>query len=535
MSGTMPWEDFNFMTQEFDEQKSGQGFDDYWAIALRRKWWILGPLVFGWAIVFASAWFLPPKYISESTILVEPPKVPGYLVAPNVEVDLADRVQSMSTQVLSRTRLLSLIDRFHLYSGYAYSPDKQVEKMRDDIKMDMITGESNLSSKPELVAFKISYKAPDASAAQKVTIALTSFFVDENVRASQEQSEATTLFLDSQVRGLGETLADEESKLRAFEAQHDGSLPQQLQSNIQILNGLQQQMQAAQATKERAIQQQTYLNSVQSQYQNMSDSSVVPTSIDTQLDNARASLAAMEAHYTDDHPDVRKLKETIAAMEKLKKDMAAEARDNMESDNATPAQVQAGIPLAQLKTQMKMNKMEIEQANQQIQRLQQQAQVYQARLNATPAVEAEMGDMMRDFGNMKKEYTELLAKKQQSALATSLEKQQQGAQFRIIDPPSLPDKPAFPDRFKFSLGAIGAGFALAILFGFGAEFLDDRIRGEQALTEAVDLPILAEIPALSTPKELRRARWTPWLAVAATVVILILLPSGVAYAYFWST
>jgi len=522
------------MMQEFDE-KSGQGFDEYWAIALRRKWWILGPLFFGWAIVFASAWFLPARYASESTVLVEPPKVPSNLVAPNVEVDLADRVQSMSTQVLSRTRLLNLIDRFHLYPGYSNSADVQVEKMRDDIKMEMITGESNLSSKPELVAFKISYKASDPAIAQKVTIALTSFFVDENVRASQEQSEATTLFLDSQVRALGQTLADQEAKVRGYEAQHDGALPQQLQSNIQILNGIQQQLQAAQAAREHAIEQQTYLNSVQSQYQNMSDSSVVPTSIDNQLDNARASLAALEAHYTDDHPDVKKLKEVIASLEKLKKDMAAEARDTMESDNATPAQVQAGLPLAQLKIQMKLNKEEIARTGQQMQRLEQTARVYQARLNATPAVEAEMSDMMRDFGNMKKEYVELLAKKQQSALATSLEKQQQGAQFRIIDPPSLPDKPYFPDRFKFSLAAIGAGFALAVLFGFGVEFLDDRIRGEQALTDAVDLPILAEIPPLSTPKELRRARWGPRLAVAATVLILILLPSGVAYVYYWSS
>ncbi len=265
----------------------------------------------------------------------------------------------------------------------------------------------------------------------------------------------------------------------------------------------------------------------------MSDAVGVPNSIDQQLESARATLASLQARYTDDHPDIKKLKETIASLEKLKKDMANEARDNIESNNASPSQVQASMPLVQLKTQMKINRMEIDQAGQQIQRLEQAGQVYQARLNATPAVEAEMGDMVRDFGNMKKEYTELLAKKQQSALATSLEKQQQGAQFRIIDPPSFPDKPSFPDRFKFSLAAVGAGFALAVLFGFGAEFLDDRIRGEQALNEAVSLPILVEIPALSTPAELRRARMWPWVAVAVAVVVLLLLPSGVAYAYFW--
>src|SRR5580704_964325 len=519
--------------EQFDEQRSGQGFGDYWAIVLRRKWWILGPLFFGWLIVFASAWFLPPRYVSESTILVEPPKVPSKLVEPNVQVDLADRVQSMSTQVLSRTRLLGLISRFHLYPGYAYSPDDQVEKMRDDVKMDLIQGESGISGKAELLAFRISYKAPNAEIAQKVTIALTSFFVDENVRASQEQSEATTLFLDGQARAVGQQMQDEEAKLRAFKAQHDGSLPEQLDSNIHILNGLQQQLEVAETKRERAVQQETYLNAMQNQYQSMSDSGIVPSEIDKELQTAQTNLAAMQARYTDDYPDVKKLKETIAALEKLKKDMAAQAREDVASDNATTQQIQAGMPILQLKTQMKLNRAELEQANQQIQRLQQEAQVYQARLNATPGVEAEMKDMMRDDDNMQKSYSDLLGKKQESALATSLEMRQEGAQFRIIDPPSLPDKPQFPDRFKFSLAAIGAGIALAILFGFGAEFLDDRIRGEQALADATSLPVLAEIPALPTPRELRWARLAPWMAVAATVLILIALPSGVVYAYFW--
>jgi polysaccharide chain length determinant protein (PEP-CTERM system associated) len=521
------------MQQEFDDQKSGQGFDEYWAIVVRRKWWILGPMFFGWLIVFASAWFLPPNYISDSTVLVEPPKVPSNLVEPNVQVDLADRVQSMSTQVLSRTRLLNLIQRFNLYPGYANSPDDQWNKMKDDIKMDLIHGESQSSGKAEIVAFRVSYKAPAADKAQKVTIALTSFFVDENVRASQEQSEATTLFLDSQVRALGQTLADQEAKLRGFESEHEGSLPSQLDSNLRILQGIQQQMQAAQAARERGMQQQTYLNSLQTQYQNMSDSAMAPASIDSQLDSARTNLASMQVHYTDDHPDVKKLKETIASLEKLKKDMANEARDQMQGDEASPQALQQNNAMISLKTQMKLNQMELQQATQQLQRLEQAGQVYQARLNATPAVEAQEADMMRDFGNLKKEYQELLGKKAESALATSLERQQQGAQFRVIDPPSLPDKPNFPDRFKFSLGAIGAGLALAILCGFGSEFLDDRIRGEQALTEAVSLPILGEIPTLSTPKELSRARWVPRLALAATILCLILLPSGVIYAYYW--
>ena len=99
----------------------------------------------------------------------------------------------------------------------------------------------------------------------------------------------------------------------------------------------------------------------------------------------------------------------------------------------------------------------------------------------------------------------------------------------MVDPPSLPDKPSFPDRFKFSLGAIAVGLALAVLFGFGSEVLDDRIRSEQALSEAVSLPVLCEIPPLPTPREVRMARWKPVLAIVAALVVAILLPSAVAF------
>ncbi len=237
--------------------------------------------------------------------------------------------------------------------------------------------------------------------------ALTSFFVDENVRASQEQSEATTHFLDSQVKALGQTLADQEAKVRAYEAQHDGSLPQQLQSNIQILTGIQSQLQAAQSAHERALQQQTYLNSLQKQYETMGDSVDVPKSLDSQLESARAQLADLQARYTDDHPDIKKLKETIAGLEKLKQDMGAEAKEKLDTNTATPEQMQAIAPLVQLQSQLKVNKMELQTSADQIQRLEQSAQMYQARLNATPAVEAQMSDMLRDFDNMKKEYAKL--------------------------------------------------------------------------------------------------------------------------------
>ena len=144
-----------------------------------------------------------------------------------------------------------------------------------------------------------------------------------------------------------------------------------------------------------------------------------------------------------------------------------------------------------------------------------------------------MDDIMRDYESTKKAYDDLLEKRGGSQLATNLERQQQGEQFRIIDPPSLPDKPSFPDRFKFSLAGLAVGIVLAVFFGAGLEFVDDRIRTEQDLVEATSLPVLVEIPPLPTEAEIRRARWSPWITAAATLLVAILIPMGIVYAWYW--
>src|SRR5271169_4082878 len=142
------------MTEEFDDQKSTQGLDDYWAIVVRRRWWIIGPLFLGWLIVFASAWIIPPKFTSDTVILVEQQKVPEKFVLSNVQVDLQERLQSITNQVLSRSRLLAIINNLHLYKGLFFStPDDQVKQMRKDIKLDIVHAPSSDGRPGALTAF----------------------------------------------------------------------------------------------------------------------------------------------------------------------------------------------------------------------------------------------------------------------------------------------------------------------------------------------------------------------------------------------
>jgi len=528
------------MMEELDDQKQMRGLDEYWAMVVRRRWWILGPLFLGWLIVFASAWIIPPKYTSETVILVEQQKVPQQFVLSNVQVDLAERLQSITQQVLSRGRLLKIINDLHLYQGLFFSsPDDQVLQFRKDIKIDLVQTPAAPGKSAELTAFKISYVADKPQIAQQVNTQLASFFIDENVRASQLQSESTTNFLDSQLTAAGAALAAQEKQIREYEGSHQGELPDQLQSNLQILSGTQSQLQSAVDARDKALQQQAYLVSLATQYDSMGVNESTPAtggSSAQQLDQLRAALAAAEARYTPDHPDVKKLKDTIAKTEQMNKDTSDTKSDgttDTDKPTATASQVQAMTPVMQIQSQIKANKMEIQSREAQISRLEAKVNQYQARLNATPGRQQELSDIMRNYDESKKNYDALLSKTMASSLATSLTRQQQGDQFRIIDPPSLPEKSSFPDRFKFSLAALGIGLALAFVFGVGSEFLDDRIRSENDLLDAAPLPVLAEIPPLTTDSEISAQRWKPWIAVAAAVLIAIIIPTGIWYAYFW--
>ena len=237
---------------------------------------------------------------------MSPPKFPSNLRwRPNVQVDLADRVQSEEAQVLSRTRLLDLIKKLNLYPSYANSPDDQVEKMRDDVKFELVQAPA-ASGNQELVAFKMTYKAPDAAMAQKVNGPLTSFFVDENVRASQEQSEATTHFLDTQVRALGQTLGRRRGQgARHIEPSPMDHCPSNYKAISKSSTAIQAQLQAAHSPHERALQKQTYIGLAAETIRNHGRFGECPTSLENQLEGARAQLADLQARYTDDHPTSR--------------------------------------------------------------------------------------------------------------------------------------------------------------------------------------------------------------------------------------
>jgi len=508
---------------------------DYWAIVRRRRWWIFLPIFLCWAVVWTGGWLWPASYDSDGTILVQQQQVPEQYVAPNVTLDLEDRVQSMTQQILSRTRLQATIDRFHLYRpshglSSLLQTEDPVEQMRKDIKIELVQSDNKAGShRGELTAFKIHYSAPSPELAQQVNSELTSLFIDENLKTQQQLSESTTAFLDAQLTVARAKLEEQEALVRAFKAKHMGDLPSQLESNVQILSGLQGQLETTERALDGAKQQKLYLESLQQQYQS------------AQGTDLRLELSDLRSKYTDDYPDIVALKEKIAKSDDLKKQIEAEIVSNQKTKNVSDSvatnsgeQVQRGseTPFMQIESQLKANQLEIQNYSKRQKGLESQISTYQARLNLTPGTEQELADISRGYEESKDNYKSLLEKQNQSQLATSLEQRQQGEQFSVIDPPSLPDKPSSPNHILVSLG----GLLLGAIVGFGLSLLmelaDVRVRQEKDLERLVQARVLVGIPHLNAPGEDRLRAQARRMEIAAAVGIVILIVAGNIYAFY---
>src|SRR5882757_11334108 len=186
------------MADDFLDEQSGEeplDWGRYLGLLRRRRWYLILPFFVGWVVVFGASWFLPSVYRSGTAILVEQPTVSQQYVVSNVASDLQSRLDSLTQQVLSRTRLLRIIEKLNLFPGMRQklSSDEMVEVMRKNIQIELVRS----PEREQLTSFNIYFSADNPYVAQQVTTELTNILISENLEVRQQQSEDTTSFLQS--------------------------------------------------------------------------------------------------------------------------------------------------------------------------------------------------------------------------------------------------------------------------------------------------------------------------------------------------
>ncbi len=526
------------MAEVYEEEKS-KGFDlqRVWDIVQRRHMMFLLPFFGGWLLVFALSFILPKMYKSTTLILVQEPTMPKNYVLPNISDNLQDRLQSITQQLESRTRLLAIIHELHLNqrNGREISPDSAVESMQKNINVDLVRDSSGLIN-----AFKVSYSAPSPTIAQKVTYELTTLFINENLQVRQTESQDATKFLQGQMETARQTLAEQEAKVRAFETAHQGELPDQQPTNLSVLNGLQTQLSGEEDSLRAAMQQRSYFQTLVEQYRAAAPvrtADGAPTALaalDTQLQTLRTQLADLSTRYTDAYPDVQNLKGQIAKLEKARAAMLAQGKKGS-SDEANEAAISLeNGPLLQAQSQLHATDTEIATRQQTITQLKAKIADYQGRLNAAPAVQEQLADLNRGYTQSETDYNQLLQKGHESQMATSMEEMQQGERFTMQDPPNYPMKPDFPNHLKFCGIGVGFGLVLGIALVAGLEYFDDRMHLGEEIREMLPVAVISEVPEIVTPADVRLARRRVVMGWATAAAVLVTILAGTAASYLRS-
>lgn len=466
--------------------------EDWMGILRRRKWHVIAPAVLCALGGLLISFVLPKQYTSHTRVLVEAPIVPDDIVKPVVSDDVNRRLASMQGEILSRTHLQGVIEQNHLYQkDWDRVPmETLVERLRKSIAVaPMAPTPGTLSD--NVLGFNIDVTLSQANVAQAVCTQIASMFRDENFQQREQQSEDTTQFLANQLADAKAKLDDQDAKLAAFQNQYLGAQPGDQQTNLAMLAGLTPQLEAVTQSLNEAQSNKAFAASMLSQQLAAVKSSNGgdPQSLQQQLNQLQAQLVSLRARYTDKHPDVIKVKEEIADVEKKMQTPAAASA----AKPGTPNPGADSVQIQQLRAQVNQAETAIAEKQKEQAQLQQQIKGIQGRIQLAPTVQEQYSALTRDRQTAQDFYNDLLKKRDDAQMATDLERRQESENFRVLDPPSLPEEPSFPNRQLFVLGGLIAGLAIGACLVRIAEMRDKSIRQPRDVEMLLGVPTLAVI------------------------------------------
>jgi polysaccharide chain length determinant protein (PEP-CTERM system associated) len=476
---------------------------DYTGMLKRRFWLILASIALLFGMGLGLSYILPPQYVSQTLVLIEQQKVPEDYVKPVVNEDLNARLASMREQIMSRSSIEPIIEKFNLYPGSKYTMDDRVDLTQKAIGIKPIPSGQSSHGMP---GFYITFKARDAYTAQQVCGAITSLFVSANLSAREQSAEGTTDFLKQQLADSKRNLDEQDAKLAAFQSKYIGRLPDQESSNSNTLLALTTQLEAATQAVNRQQQDETFLEAMIAQHTQESAhidpaTGTSEDTLKTQLKEAITQQKELEALYTPDYPDITAIKRRIANL-----------RAEIAHNSAEPAKGETAVnssdtpQLQQLKAQLHAAKQSLAAAKQDQARLEEQVRSYEAKIESSPMVEEEYKQVTRDHETALQFYNTLLTKMNESSMATALEHRQEGEQFRVMDAPNLPDEPTFPNRRVFAGGGLATGLTLGLLLAALLEYRDTSLRNEGDIWAFTKLPTLAIVSYIGDLDHSRAAR-----------------------------
>lgn len=508
---------------------------EYLDIVLRRKWFVIFLSLF---IVFGATVYCvvtPERFKSSTTILIIPQRVPESYVRGTATIRMEDRLRTLQQQVMSRTRLLTIMDELGLFSDRRKKEtlDLLVEEMRKRVEVQVRGSDS----------FTLTFSYEDPRLTMLGASRLASLFIDENLKTREQQAVGTSEFLESQLRETKAKLEGAEERVKQYKMRYMGELPEELASNLAVLGRLQDQLRAnsdgIRSAEDRRVfldaqlgnLERTIQGAIPSRENRRAASAAADTPADPALSLAqdyavrKARVAELEARYTDLYPELVRARKDLAQIEKRIADARSALRgtDNAaRTEPVAPEPMSAALSLergeyARLRSQLIGTEQEISSLRKERAEIIRNIGRMETKVATAPKREQEMVGLTRDYDNLKRSYDDMMRNKLQADVAENLEKRQKGEQFQVLDPANLPTKPSKPQRPMVMAMAFFLAIGVAVGGAIILEMLDPTLRGIKDFRHFFDAPVLACIPVIRDAEFVRRNTMRRVLVVGGLV------------------
>jgi polysaccharide chain length determinant protein (PEP-CTERM system associated) len=472
---------------------------DFWSAVTLQKWIILPATVILIAVAIVQISLLPDYYVASTTVLFDPQNLPEKYVTSMVTADPAQRLYTLTQEVLSASRLQQISEKLQLYPD-SLKPSQQeiVEQMRKSITIEMKQG-----SEREMSAFVISYTGKNPEFVALVANRLADSFIEWDLAMREQQATGATEFLTVQLQDAQQALEREEAKIGEFKIKHSGEMPEHLQANMQALSRLQVALQANGDSLNRLEQEKVLLTQAPEATRSSTAATSPRARLETEQRALQSELSDLRTQYTEDYPDVIATKDRLESVTK-------------QLGTLVPGTASGEVSSTAVRLQIIEHEMERLQEEQK--KLISQIDTYQARVEATPVRQQEIEDLSRDYANVKEQYQSLLDRRFHAGIAMDLERKQKAERF-ILDPARVPEKPVKPNRLLL----IAIVLPFCFLIPTGTAIFAGEVRG--TVNSERELPLLlpntalviGRIPMIETPSYHRRRWRTALLSIAGSL------------------
>lgn len=559
----------------------GKSLADYGRVLRRRKWLAMGVFLLLLLSSVAVALLLPSVYRSTATILIKEQEIPQELVRSTVTSYADERIQVISQQVMTRATLLDLVDKYSLYgkARQRETSEEILERMRRDIKLTPISAEvtDRRTGAPvkSTIAFTLSYDSEVAANAQKIASELTTLFLNENVKNRQQKAAETTSFLEEELARVSQHMSDVEQQLADFKRRNQGRTPDLGLSNVVSTERAESEMQRVDRElaflSDRRVQLQAQLLETRPQAP-LAAGGAGLLEPDERLRALQLQLTTAQAQFSEEHPDVRRLKREIGQLQTQTRPQAASddrelalARleqqladlrlrlsdahpdvvklrrtfNSLRQAAAAEPSASAALPKGRadnplylsLKTQIETAGGQIDMLRAERRQLQERLSQLTTRVSQAPEVEREYLELVRDQDSSRARFRELRDKSLQAQVAEQLERSRKAERFTVIEPPIFPERPNRPNRQLILMMGVVLALLGAVVAVVLRQAMDQTVGSARDVMRILQVPVLAMVPALPLAVSTERRRRV-WLFGALGLIVLGSMAATV-FHHFW--